>query len=229
MRTFLVVAIAVPAHATSYTWRGIIDNQWTTPNNWEPATSAAGPGDSPSDIVTIDDNEGKTAEVELTKPKHIAQLHMGDKLGVHATLRLLNQLTVSQSVSVQPNGVLELNAGLAALRKTAIPSSPDVTVTGTLHFRSGLLTGGVKVNSPGTADFGDASYQGAKVFDAVSVAITTANKVTMGGSIQFGSNAVITSTAGVVAGGQNFQLVLWDAKTSKGNSFTSPGFNWTQS
>eukprot|EP00662_Eupelagonemidae_sp_cell21_P009287 gene9287-65685_t len=73
---------AAGADATSYTWRGIIDNQWTTPKNWEPATTAAGPGDSPSDV-----------------PKSIAQLNMGDKLGVHAKLTLLNQLTVSQSVS----------------------------------------------------------------------------------------------------------------------------------
>eukprot|EP00660_Eupelagonema_oceanica_P018804 gene18804-9087_t len=152
MRAFLLASLAAPAQATSYTWRGIIDNQWTTPNNWQPATSAAGPGDSPSDVVTIDDNEGKNAEVELTSPKSIAQLNMGDKLGVHATLRLLNQLTVSQSLSVQPNGILELNAGLAAL------SCPDVTVAGKLHFRSGLLTGGFKINTPGTADFGDADY-----------------------------------------------------------------------
>eukprot|EP00662_Eupelagonemidae_sp_cell21_P017807 gene17807-52147_t len=55
---------------------------------------------------------------------------MGDKLGVHAKLTLLNQLTVSQSVSVQPNGILQLNAGLAAV------SCPNVDVQGKLQFYS---------------------------------------------------------------------------------------------
>eukprot|EP00662_Eupelagonemidae_sp_cell21_P026881 gene26881-58516_t len=100
----LSALLVAPERAADYTWRGIIDNQWTTPKNWEPATTASGPR-----------AEGKSASVELTQPKSIAQLNMGDKLGVKATLTLLNQLTVSQSLSVQPNGILQLNAGLAAV------------------------------------------------------------------------------------------------------------------
>eukprot|EP01065_Artemidia_motanka_P018581 TRINITY_DN218_c0_g1_i3.p1 TRINITY_DN218_c0_g1~~TRINITY_DN218_c0_g1_i3.p1 ORF type:complete len:239 (+),score=93.86 TRINITY_DN218_c0_g1_i3:61-717(+) len=216
MRAFaLTVALAAGCEAVGIKWTGIVnDQQWTTANNWYPA-QVPGAGDA----VTIDEADGKDAVVVLTKATSIASLTMGDLVSTSAKLRLLGPLTVSQSVSVQINGEIEINSGAAAL------SAPTGDVKGTLSFLAGTLQG--KYTVSGKANFGGASAQASKIFTYATVSHTGSANMLAGGSWQFKNSSAVSTTAGVDGSGENYQLI-GDAKGDKKNSFTSPGFNWTQ-
>lgn len=223
-RTCTLLALVGSASATAYTWRGIIDNQWTTANNWQPVGV---PGDNPSDAVTIDDQEGKNANVQLTTKdgsgKNIAVLNVGDKMAAKAKLTVLVPLTVSQSVSVPPNGELQINSGTAAL------NTPSAAIQGKLEFYSGVLQGTYSIQTPGQACFGSADFQGAKTFNYANVSIDTSAPVLAGGPWMFDQKSSISiKTAAIQASGNAFQIQLKDAQNSTGNSISAVSFSWAQ-
>ena len=84
---------------------------------------------------------------------------------------------------------------------------------------AGRVLGNVEIT--GKANFGE---QAAKVFDGVTVKVTT--DVIAAGSLQFHGGSTVTAKGGVVASGQNTQFIVMD--DSKGNSFQAHGFSWVQ-
>ena len=208
-----LAALCATTQGVAVKWTGIVnDQQWSTSNNWYPAQV---PG--PNDDVTINDAEGKDATVVLVKPYSIRSLSMGNSASNHAHLRVLSGLSVAGAVSVQQNGNLEINSGAAGL------SSDKIQVFGELSFFAGTLTGSATITSTGLANFGQ---QSAKVFDAATVKVLSTREVIAAGSLQFKGNSTVTATSGVVANGNNYQVIVMDKSTQ--NSFVTGGFAWTQ-
>eukprot|EP01061_Rhynchopus_euleeides_P006654 TRINITY_DN156_c0_g1_i6.p4 TRINITY_DN156_c0_g1~~TRINITY_DN156_c0_g1_i6.p4 ORF type:complete len:236 (+),score=97.71 TRINITY_DN156_c0_g1_i6:98-709(+) len=202
--------VAVSA-GTQVKWTGIVnDQQWTTANNWYPAVV---PG--ANDDVTIDDAESKDATVVLVQPTSIGSLTMGNMVANSARLRVLANLTVARTITVQGNGHLEINSGAAQV------TCPKTSVKGELAFLAGAISGAVQVD--GLANFGT---QAAKVFDGAAVTVNSTRQVAASGSLQFKQGSVVTANTGVVAEGSNFQCIVMDAST--GNAFEARGFAWKQ-
>lgn len=210
----LGVALAACAQAKEITWRGIEnDNQWTTPNNWQPAqVPAAG------DAVIINDYDGSSdTEVVLTVPATIATLVVG--ASTHkAKLRVLGSLTVTQTVTISNNGEVEVNSGGAAF------SVPSAEVTGELSFLSGLLQGEFDIS--GKANFGGSA---ARTLQFARVTHTGPENVVAGGFWAMKNESTFSTIRGLDASVQpkGFGIQVAPGDTGKGCSFTSPKFNWT--
>eukprot|EP00660_Eupelagonema_oceanica_P006590 gene6590-14877_t len=182
MRAAIFAALVAPAAATQYTWRGIIDNQWTTANNWSPTGV---PGDNAADAVTIDDAENKDTEVQLTQAKTVAVLNLGDKLAYKAKLTLLAGLTVTSSLSIQHNGALKLYSGAGIA--TAPASGTDVKGRIEAVGTGGLAGGDWKVNELDSSGC-------TLTIDGCAVDVTTATTTDASCSFFFKNGGTLSAT-----------------------------------
>eukprot|EP01064_Diplonema_japonicum_P036067 TRINITY_DN7_c0_g1_i11.p1 TRINITY_DN7_c0_g1~~TRINITY_DN7_c0_g1_i11.p1 ORF type:complete len:229 (+),score=72.99 TRINITY_DN7_c0_g1_i11:47-688(+) len=208
-KMMMLAATVAVAEGIAIKWTGIVnDQQWTTPNNWYPAQV---PG--PYDTVTIDDAEGKDAIVVLVQPAVVGSLTMGNNNENNARLRVLAPLTVNSYISVQPNGVLEINSGAASL------TCGNTVVAGQLNFGSGVLSTNATIT--GLANI---STQAAKVFLNSNIKVISSQTVLASGSLQFKQSSSFVTDTGVTSQGMDFQCIVMDQST--GNKFHSSGFNW---
>eukprot|EP01064_Diplonema_japonicum_P036068 TRINITY_DN7_c0_g1_i12.p1 TRINITY_DN7_c0_g1~~TRINITY_DN7_c0_g1_i12.p1 ORF type:complete len:216 (+),score=73.75 TRINITY_DN7_c0_g1_i12:60-707(+) len=210
-KVMMLAATVAVAEGIAIKWTGIVnDQQWTTPNNWYPAQV---PG--PNDAVTIDDAEGKDAVVVLVSqsPVSIGSLSMGNLVSNNARLRVLAPLTVNSYISVQPNGVLEINSGAASL------TCNTINIAGQLDFAAGTMMGNATITG-----FANLAGQAAKVLDHTHINVKSQQTVQASGSLQFKGSSSIIANTGVAAQGQDFQCIVMDQST--GNKFLANGFSW---
>eukprot|EP01061_Rhynchopus_euleeides_P039551 TRINITY_DN67862_c0_g1_i1.p1 TRINITY_DN67862_c0_g1~~TRINITY_DN67862_c0_g1_i1.p1 ORF type:complete len:215 (+),score=63.44 TRINITY_DN67862_c0_g1_i1:67-711(+) len=212
MRSVLALAVAVGvASGAQVNWRGVANNQqWGSSTNWYPPVV---PG--ADDDVTINDEEGKDASVLLVYPTTVRSLTMGS-LARSAYIRVLANLTVTGALDVRSNGTFEVDNGAATVTAT------DATISGELAFFAGTLNRG-PFNVKGHANFGTPD---AKVFDSVSVVITSALPVDAMGALYFKGNSSVRANSSLRAQGSNFQCFVTDDSTS--NKFVTDGFTWMQ-
>jgi len=171
MRALVLLALAVAiASADTITWTGIAeDNQWTNHINWNPDKV---PG--PNDDVVI--NSGV---VQVTVPIVINSLNMGTEFSANANLTIFQSFFVSNGMTVQGNGILNINTGLQTVAASA-------TINGQLNFIDGVLSGNWLVSGKySSANLGNANEKG---FSACN--FTTQGPLTLAGVIALNQSSV---------------------------------------
>jgi len=173
MRALVLLALAVAiASADQITWTGIAeDNQWTNHINWSPDKV---PG--PNDDVVI--NSGL---VQVTVPVVINSLTMGTQFSENANLTIFQSFFVSNVMSVQGNGVLNVNTGLQTV-------SASATINGVLNFIDGVLSGTWVVSGKySSANLGNSNEKG---FSACN--FTTQGPLSLAGVVALNQSSVFT-------------------------------------
>jgi len=201
MRCIALLALAVAlASAESIKWTGIAnDNQWTNHINWYPAQV---PG--ANDDVSI-----PTGVVQVTTSVTINSLNMGYEVTAPANLTVFQSFLVSNGLTVNENGNLFINTGLAQVFATA-------TIGGNLFFIDGVLGGSWTVTKRAYADLGNANEKGFSGCTFISQGqLSLGGVIVLNQSSTFTLQSSTTATSNLIVQGLDGTTVLFDASTAQ--------------